>query len=401
MARASGPRCSALAALAVCGLLLAAGPGGIRAEDSASASPEADPLKLSDQIGCDGTSVLSALTMTPELRALRASLRVAGLQGRLNDEPGNVTVFAPTDRAFAEFLNDVGTDLTRLFADPTTLRHLLLYHMLPRGVSPEQLRAAPVFQTFWADKEVFVPQPFQGVVSGESGTTARISKSVKVCNSYIYLISYVLLPGPSLEALPPFAEYKPPAQSIGLAAGSAAGTGGGGGACSPNATVLDLLQSNANLSVLISMVETAKLSGALANASAASGPGVTLLAPLDEAWREAAGRLQMPNASADGFRQLDSATLRTVLLGHVIPRYLPPAKLASQLYGTLAGPAAGPVLVSAVPGNVTLQTPTTDARVVGANAADVCNVAVYLIDSVLLPARLPAPPAEVQTKRKK
>lgn len=46
-------------------------------------------------------------------------------------------------------------------------------------------------------------------MSGLSGTEARVERRVRVCGSYMYSIAYVLLPGPSLSSLPPFAELVP------------------------------------------------------------------------------------------------------------------------------------------------------------------------------------------------
>lgn len=82
----------------------------------------------------------------------------------------------------------------------------------------------------------------QGWISGE-GTQARIVRSAQVCNSFVYFIDYVLLPETSLADLPPFELYDPEAEAREAEAARAA-------ACSRNATVLQAIQNNANLTTL-------------------------------------------------------------------------------------------------------------------------------------------------------
>lgn len=91
----------------------------------------------------------------------------------------------------------------------------------------------------------------QGSVSGESGTDSKILRSVAVCDSWIYYLSYPLLPATSLDKLPAFEELVngglPPAAA---AAGGAAEAAVAKKACSANTTLWDsLVQAKLNLTL--------------------------------------------------------------------------------------------------------------------------------------------------------
>ncbi|PNH09512.1 hypothetical protein TSOC_003845 [Tetrabaena socialis] len=373
----------------------AGAPSAANAAANASAAALRPPLGglLDESIPCDGTSLLSAVTMQSHLATLRAAVRAAGLSSRLNTLPAgaNVTLFAPTDEAFTAFATDwdFATPQLLLSSDPERLRRLLLYHLSPRALPPAELAVTPALDTFWAGQQVLVPQPFQapsalapaqGAVAGESGTEARISRRIRVCGSYIYLLSYVLLPGSSLYSLPPFAEYNPQQQQ-------GKGKKAPDPPCAANSTVLDVLRANASLSMTLRHVEASGLGPVLSNLSYT--PGYTLFAPTDAAWKAVAGQLQTGSS-----KELDSATLRAVLAAHVLPYNRPAAALHSQLYGTLGGAAAGPLFVAVSPDGVRLQTPAgADARVVAPDvgaARRPCGSSVHVVDGVLWPQTLPA-----------
>ncbi len=79
----------------------------------------------------------------------------------------------------------------------------------------------------------------------------------------------------------------------------------------------------------------------------------------------------------------------------MVPRRLTAAKLRTVplLYTSAAGPAAGPLFVGGPPseeaGPITVQTPTTEAVVLLAEAPGAgCGHMVHVIDKVLLPESL-------------
>ncbi|GLI68973.1 hypothetical protein VaNZ11_013502, partial [Volvox africanus] len=346
---------------------------------TAGASPL---LPLAEMIGCEGNSLMVAVMKAPELVTLRSALNVAGLHPRLNNDRVNMTFFAPADGAFTQLAADSGVTLEALLAEPLTLRHLLLYHLLPGPVPPDLLVVTPAFSTYWAGENVYVTQPFQGVVVGESGTATRISKAVRVCGSYLYIVSHVLLPGPSLEALPPFIEYTKPTLNLAPVTTTTTATSSPR-SCNPDGTILDVLRSNPDLSYTLGAIDTSRLTSLFNNASVE----MTLLAPNDDAWWEAALRMNL--GTPEEILGQTMANLRALVWAHVIPANLPPTKLRPQLYESSGGPATGPISVNISPGNLTMQTPTTDAHVVAMGLGDACNAAVYVVSRMLVPQQLP------------
>ncbi|GIL72939.1 hypothetical protein Vretimale_4589 [Volvox reticuliferus] len=114
---------------------------------------------------------------------------------------------------------------------------------------------------------------------------------------------------------------------------------------------------------------------------------MTLLAPNDDAWWEAALRMNL--ASPEEILGQTMANLRALVWAHVIPANLPPTKLRSQLYASSGGPAAGSISFIISPGDITVQTPTTDAHVVVMGLGDACSAAVYVVSRLLVPQQLP------------
>ncbi|PNW85186.1 hypothetical protein CHLRE_03g175300v5 [Chlamydomonas reinhardtii] len=355
-----------------------------------SSSTSSSSSSLDDDIPCDGTSLVSALMMQPNLTTYLRALRAGELMGRLNDvQAPPVTLFVADDSAWQVFAADAGTSVDALLTEAggALVRHLLLYGLVPTPLSPQQLAASPVLNTSWAGQMVFVPQPFMGAVSSSAGTEARITGRVKVCESYAYRVAYVLMPALSLTALPAFSEARaappPPPPPP---------------ACA-NASIPDLLSANGNLTTTLGALQVTGLEDQL------YAPGVapyTLFAPTDAAWEEAAAQLQLAPGK-DVLQQLNRTVLRSLLLAHLLPGNLPGAQLRSQIYTTAAGTAASPIFLStagleAAPpppaggrGNepdpgIALQTRDADAVVVVADVGAVgCTASVHAIDAVLLP----------------
>lgn len=76
---------------------------------------------------------------------------------------------------------------------------------------------------------------------------------------------------------------------------------------------------------------------------------------------------------------------------HVLPLNLPPSRLQPRLYQTLGDAGAGPVEFLMAPGNVTVLSGTSVARITVMGLGDSCTSSVYVIDRMLLPQQLPEP----------
>src|SRR4029450_10960472 len=71
----------------------------------------------------------------PLLTTLVAAVKKAGLVDSLNSAEG-ITVFAPTDDAFAKIPK---ADLAGVLADKKTLTSILTYHVVPQRLAPAEL----------------------------------------------------------------------------------------------------------------------------------------------------------------------------------------------------------------------------------------------------------------------
>jgi uncharacterized surface protein with fasciclin (FAS1) repeats len=173
---------------------------------SASSSPMATPsmsASMADQpfgAACakvpesgkgsfDGMSkdpVATAASNNPLLSTLVTAVKQAGLVDTLNNAK-NITVFAPTNDAFAKI--DPAT-LKKVLADKAMLTAILTEHVVGQKLTPDTL--AGKFKTL---------NPKQGVSVEGSGESFTVNKDAKVlcgnvqtANATVYIIDTVLLP---------------------------------------------------------------------------------------------------------------------------------------------------------------------------------------------------------------
>ncbi|MEV0201988.1 fasciclin domain-containing protein [Nonomuraea sp. NPDC050691] len=82
--------------------------------------------------------VVTAASQVPELSTLVAAIKQAGLTDKLNTAQ-DITVFAPTDQAFAAVPKDT---LAKVLADKQALTKILTYHVAEGRPSPGDLADA-------------------------------------------------------------------------------------------------------------------------------------------------------------------------------------------------------------------------------------------------------------------
>jgi transforming growth factor-beta-induced protein len=186
-----------------------------------------------------------------QFTTLVSLVKQAGLAGTLS-KPGNYTVFAPTDKAFAK-LERTNPDLfEKVTSDRALLRTVLTYHVLPRRVPATAALAA-------AQKEAKVK-----TVQGErialsvrnnrivlNGAARVILPDVKASNGIIHAIDTVIVP-PSLLA--------PPA---------------------PTRNIVEIAVGNPQFSTLVALAQKANLVSVLSG----GGP-FTVFAPTNEAFEK-------------------------------------------------------------------------------------------------------------------
>ena len=130
--------------------------------------------------------VASAASANPLLKTLVTAVTKAGLVDTLNSAQG-ITVFAPTDDAFAKIPKKT---LNAVLADQATLKKVLTYHVVAGQLGPDQL--AGTHKTLEGGKLTI-----QG--SGEDFTVGTggakvVCGNIPTANATVYVVDSVLMP---------------------------------------------------------------------------------------------------------------------------------------------------------------------------------------------------------------
>ncbi len=134
-------------------------------------------------------TIVEVATEAGDFTTLLAAAQAAGLVETLNGT-GPLTVFAPTDEAFAAALEDLGLTAEELLADKTTLTSILTYHVVQGEVLSTDLTDGMKAPTVnGAELTVDI-----------SGSTVKVDEAtvttpdVKASNGVIHIVDGVLLP---------------------------------------------------------------------------------------------------------------------------------------------------------------------------------------------------------------
>ena len=128
--------------------------------------------------------VATAASNNPLLKTLVAAVTEAGLVDTLNSAE-NLTVFAPTDDAFAQIPKK---DLNALLADKEMLTTVLTHHVIGERLAPDAV--AGEFETLAGDMLTV-----EG--SGEDftiGDASVVCGNVQTANATVYVVDQVLMP---------------------------------------------------------------------------------------------------------------------------------------------------------------------------------------------------------------
>lgn len=131
--------------------------------------------------------VATAASTNPLLKTLVAAVGAAGLGDTLNSADG-ITVFAPTDDAFAKIPKK---DIDALLADKAALTKVLTYHVVPGQLTPDDV--AGTHKTLEGE-EVTVKGSGEDFTVG-AGNAAVVCGNVPTANATVYLIDSVMMPG--------------------------------------------------------------------------------------------------------------------------------------------------------------------------------------------------------------
>jgi uncharacterized surface protein with fasciclin (FAS1) repeats len=126
-------------------------------------------------------------------KTLLAAAGAAGLAGALSDTQ-NITVFAPTDEAFAAL--PAGTVESLLKPEnKDQLVAILTMHVLPRVLASNQLLNKPFHvKTLNSAERLTISATHSGVTVAGSNTANVVQADVRADNGIIHVIDAVLLP---------------------------------------------------------------------------------------------------------------------------------------------------------------------------------------------------------------
>ncbi|MFJ2785941.1 MULTISPECIES: fasciclin domain-containing protein [unclassified Streptomyces] len=130
--------------------------------------------------------VATAASHNPDLSTLVAAVKKAGLVDTLNNAQ-NITVFAPTNKAFAKIPK---ADLAKILANKTELTKILTYHVVGERLTPKQMENG-TFKTLEGGT----------LTTKGSGSSFTVNKTAKVVcggvqtsNATVNIIDTVLTP---------------------------------------------------------------------------------------------------------------------------------------------------------------------------------------------------------------
>ncbi|MBN0043473.1 fasciclin domain-containing protein [Streptomyces actuosus] len=130
--------------------------------------------------------VATAASNNPALSTLVTAVKKAGLVDTLNNAQ-NITVFAPTNDAFAKIPKDT---LDKVLNDKAQLTKILTYHVVGQKLTPQDLENGS-FETL--EKSELTTSG-----SGESYTVDDSAEvvcgNVRTANAHVYIIDSVLMP---------------------------------------------------------------------------------------------------------------------------------------------------------------------------------------------------------------
>jgi len=135
--------------------------------------------------------IVQTAQATPDLSILVEAVIAAGLVDALK-APGPLTVFAPTDDAFAALLAELGMTKDALLADTALLTKVLTYHVVAGRTLKADIRVdAPI--TTLQGQTIRVNADLR-VVDQRNRTSGFLATDVFASNGVVHVIDRVLLP---------------------------------------------------------------------------------------------------------------------------------------------------------------------------------------------------------------
>ncbi|MCW5633763.1 MAG: fasciclin domain-containing protein [Rubrivivax sp.] len=140
------------------------------------------------------TGTLAAEASARGFTALVAAADKAGLVPALSSPTASLTVFAPTDDAFAAALAELSLSKAQLLASPD-LAGILTYHVVAGDVRAADVVALPKpAQVSTVQGSAFTVDAALAITDGRGRTAGLAATDVVASNGVIHVIDKVLLP---------------------------------------------------------------------------------------------------------------------------------------------------------------------------------------------------------------
>ena len=261
------------------------------------------------------------------------AVNAAGLAGTLSG-PGPITVFAPTNDAFAALLAELGVSKDALLANKPLLTAVLTYHVLPARVEKAAVPAGKAITT--AQGGIFKIDAVGSnlvITDGRNRKSTITATDIGAGNGVVHVVDKVLLPA--------------------------------------DKTIVQTALALPQFSILVEAVLAARLDGALSG----TGP-FTVFAPTNDAFAALLAELGITKAAL----LADTALLTKVLTYHVIPSRVLKAEVP---VGTAVKTLQGDTLTV----DATLAITDQRGRKAAITGTDVLasNGVIHVIDKVILP----------------
>ena len=141
----------------------------------------------------DKTIVQTAQAQPDDFSILVEAVVAAGLADELS-AAGPLTVFAPTNAAFAALLAELGLTKEQLLADTALLNRVLTYHVVNGRLLEADIPTATPIVTLQGD--TFTASSAPAIADQRSRTAGIVATDVLASNGVIHVIDKVVLPRP-------------------------------------------------------------------------------------------------------------------------------------------------------------------------------------------------------------
>lgn len=138
-------------------------------------------------------NIVQTAQALPQFSILVEAVVAANLQGALSG-PGPLTVFAPTNDAFAALLAELGVTKAQLLADTALLTKVLTYHVLPARVLKADIVPGTPVTTLQGD--TFTVSATLAISDQRGRSAAITGTDVLASNGVVHVIDRVILPRP-------------------------------------------------------------------------------------------------------------------------------------------------------------------------------------------------------------